>query len=97
MRLISGTNERFPKYLGQKVKFQKTETCFCRWKSTDKNDINILLSLENPCTFLLAKEKTSKGIFITNSELLQNRAGKQITPFKAIVFQQTVAMGSLYR
>ena len=65
-------NERFPKYLGWKLKFQKTETRFCRavlWKSTDNNDINILLSLENPCTFLLAKEKISKRIFNTNSEL----------------------------
>ena len=47
-------NERFPKYLGWKLKFQKTETCFCRWKSTDNNDINIFQSLENPCTFFLA-------------------------------------------
>ena len=28
-------NERFPKYLGLKLKFQKTETRFCKWKSTD--------------------------------------------------------------
>ena len=37
-----------------------------------------LISLENPCTFLLPKEKTRKGIFNTNSELSQNRAKKQV-------------------
>ena len=68
-----GHNERFPKYVGKKLKFQKTETQFYRWRSTDNNDINIFLSLENPCTFLLAKEKTFKRIFNTNSELSQNR------------------------
>ena len=78
----SGT---FPKHLGKKLKFQKTETPFCRWKSTDNNDINILLSLENPCTFLLAKEKTWKCVFNTNSELSQNRTEKQIMPFKTTV------------
>ena len=55
---FQGHNERFLKYLGWKLKFQKTETSFCGWKSTDNNDINIFLSLENPCTFLLVKEKT---------------------------------------
>ena len=46
-------------------------------ESTDNNDIKILLSLENPCTFLLAKEKTWKRIFNINSELSQNRTEKQ--------------------
>ena len=36
------------------------------------------LSLESPCTFLLAKENTRKRIFNINGELLQNRAEKQI-------------------
>ena len=67
------------------MKFQKTKTRFCRWKSTDNNDINIFLSLENPCTFLLAKEKTWKRIFNTNSELSQNRTEKQIMPSKTTV------------
>ena len=31
-------------------------------KSTDDNNINIFLSMENPCTFLLAKEKTWKDL-----------------------------------
>ena len=57
---------------------------FCRWKSTDNNDINIFMSLEN-ATFLLAKEKTWKHIFNTNSELSQNRTEKQIMPFKITV------------
>ena len=52
---FQGHNEHFFKYLGETLKFQKTEKQFCRWKSTDKNNINIFLSLENPCTFLLAK------------------------------------------
>ena len=33
--------------------------------------------MENPCTFLLAKEKTWKGIFNTSSELSQNRTEKK--------------------
>ena len=67
----------FPKDFGSRLKFQKTETRFCRWKSNDYNEINVFLSLENPCTFLLAKEKTWKGIFNTNSELSQNRTEKE--------------------
>ena len=63
------------------MKFQKTETLLCRWKSNDYNDINILLSLENPCTFLLTIETTQKRIFNANCELLQNRTEKQIMPF----------------
>ena len=38
------------------------------------------MSLENPCTFLLAKGKTWKRIFNTNSELSQNRTEKHIIP-----------------
>ena len=55
----------------------------------NNNDINIFLSLENPCTFLLAKEKTffntKKRIFNTNSELLQNCTEKQIMPSKTTI------------
>ena len=32
---FQGHNERFPKYLGQKLKFKKTEARLCRWKSND--------------------------------------------------------------
>ena len=73
---FQGLNEHFPKCLSWKLKFQKTETPFRKWKSTDNNDITISQSLENPCTFLFAKEKTCKYIFHTNSELLQNRTEK---------------------
>ena len=55
-RWFHGHNERFPKYLGWKFELQNAETRFCRWKSTDNSDINIFLSLENPSTFLLAKD-----------------------------------------
>ena len=82
---FQGHNERFPKYLGWKLKSQKTETEFCRWKSTDNNNINTFLSLENPCTFFLAKEKTWKRIFNTNSELLQIHKEKQIMPSKTTI------------
>ena len=82
---FQGHNERISKYLSQKLRFQKTETWFCRWKSTDNNDINIFLSLENPCTFLLTKENTWKRIFNTNSELSQNRTENQIMSFKTTV------------
>ena len=61
------------------ISCQKTETRFCRWKSTD-NDINIFLSLENT-----EKKKTWKRIFTTNSELSQNRTQKQIILFKTII------------
>ena len=44
------------------------------------------MSLENPYTFLLAKEKKAwKCTFNINSELLQNRTEKQIMPFKTTV------------
>ena len=82
---FQGPNERLPKYLGKKLKFQELETQFCRWKSTDNIDINIFLSLENACTILLVKEKTWKCIFNADSELLQNCAEKQIMPFKTSV------------
>ena len=78
-----GHNGRFPKYLGWKLKLQKTETRFCRWKNNDYNNINIFLSMESPCTVLLANEKTWKSIFNTNSELWQNRTEKQIMACKA--------------
>ena len=58
---------------------------FCKWKSTNNNDINIFLSLEKPCTFLFAKEKTWKCIINTNSELSENRTEKQIIPSKTTV------------
>ena len=41
--------------------------------------------MENPCTFLLAKEKAWKRIFNTNSELSQNRTEKQIKPSKTTI------------
>ena len=41
--------------------------------------------MENPCTFLLAKEKTWKHIFNTNSELSQNRTEKQIMLSKTTI------------
>ena len=70
----------------QKVEFQKTETRFSWWKSTENNDIDIFLSLENPCTFLLAKKNIwEKGVFNTNSELPQNHTGKQIMPSKTTI------------
>ena len=45
------------------------------------------MSLENLCTIapFLAKEKTWKSIFNTNSELSQDRTEKQIMPFKTII------------
>ena len=46
--------------------------------NTENNDINIFLSLENPCIFLLAKQKTWKRIFNSNSELSQNRTENKL-------------------
>ena len=43
------------------------------------------MSLGNPCTFLLVKEKTWKRIFNTKRELPQNRTEKQIMPSKTTI------------
>ena len=75
-----GHNEGFPKCSSYKIKLKKIR--FCTWKSTGNHDFNISLSLENPCNFLLAKEKTWKRIFNTNTELSQNCTEKQIMPSK---------------
>ena len=85
MRLTSGTQWTFCQISWLKIKTSKNGVRICKWKSTDNKDINIFLSLENPCTFLLAKEKTQKCIFNTNSKLSQNRTEKQIMLFKVIV------------
>ena len=82
---FQGYNERFSEYLGWKLKFQKTETWFCRWNSNDNNNINIFLSLENSCTFVLVREKSWKPIFNTNSGLLQICIGKEIMLSKTTV------------
>ena len=66
----SGDKRLLSEFLRRWGWFQgNNDTWFCRWKSSDNNDINIFLSLENPCTFLLAKVKTWKCIFNNNSEL----------------------------
>ena len=70
-----------PNILAKNWYFKKLRQ-FRRWKTTDNNDINIFLSLGNPCTFLLAKENTWKCIFNTNRELSQNHIEKQIMPSK---------------
>ena len=49
------------------------------------SNIDIFLSLENSCTFLLLKEKTWKCIFKTNIGLPQNRTEKQIMPSKTTI------------
>ena len=53
---FQGHYERFPKYLGKKLKFLRTETRFCRWKSTDNNDSDMFLSLENLVPFCERKD-----------------------------------------
>ena len=58
-----GYEVHFPKNLGLRLNFQKTEAWFCGWRSNDYNNINIFQSLETPYTLLLAKEKTWKRIF----------------------------------
>ena len=67
------------------IKISKNRHGFVDWKSTGDNDTNIFLLLENPCTFLLVKEKTWKHIFNTNNELLQNCTEKQIMPSKTTI------------
>ena len=43
--------------------------------------LNIFLALEKLCNVLLAKEKTWKRIFNTNSKLSQNRTEKAVVRF----------------
>ena len=78
---FQGHNERFPKYPGWKLKIEKTEERFCRWKNTDNNDINISLSLQNPCNFSLWKKIAENA----NTELSQNCTEKQIMPSKITI------------
>ena len=85
MRLILRTWWTFPQISWLKTEISKKWKRFSRWKSNDYNDINIFLSLENPCTFLVANEKTWKIIFNNSSALSQNRTEKQIMPFKITV------------
>ena len=81
---FQGYNERFPNILAKSWNYKKLRQ-FSRRKSTDNNDYNIVLSLENPCNVLLEKEKTLKRIFNINSELSQNCTEKQIMLFKTKV------------
>ena len=67
-----------PNILAKSRNFQKLRHGFVDEIALKKNDINMFLLLENVCTFLLAKEKTWKCIFNTNSELSQNHTEKQI-------------------
>ena len=69
---------RFLKNLGSRLKFEKTEPRFCRWKRNDCGNINYFLSLENPCIFLLATEKTWKSIYKVNCELSPNHTEKNL-------------------
>ena len=52
-----------PNIVAKKIKFLKIETWFCRWKSTDNYDIDIFLSLENPCTIFTCEGKDLKTHF----------------------------------
>ena len=81
-----------PNILAKKFQnFKKRRQCFIDKRAqitmtlTDNNDINVFLSLENPCTFLLTKRNTWKRIFNTNSEFSQNRKEKQIMASKTTV------------
>ena len=78
-----GQDKSFPKNLSSRLKFQKTETGFCRWKSNGYHN-NIFLSSENPCTFLRAKEKSWRRILKTNCESSQNQAEKKLMQSKTM-------------
>ena len=75
--------------LGNKIHFRDimniSPNTFCKCKSTDNSDINIFQPLENPWSFLLAKEKTWKRIFNTNGELSPNRPEKKKKPSKTTI------------
>ena len=67
-------NQNFKKlrhgFADERAMITTTLISFCQWKTL---------------TFLLAKEKTLKRAFNTNSELSQNRTEKQIMLLKTIV------------
>ena len=69
-RLISRTWCTFHQKLGSRLKFQKTKTRFCRWKS---NDYTTLISVTGKPFYLLACERKDlqrlASIFKTNSKL----------------------------
>ena len=67
-----------PNILAKSWNFQKLRHGFVDEIALKKNDIDMFLLLKNVCIFLLAKEKTCKRIFNTNSELSQNHTEKQI-------------------
>ena len=67
-----------PNILAKSWNFQKLRHGFVDEIALKKNDIDMFLLLKNVCTFLLAREKTCKRIFNTNSELSQNHTEKQI-------------------
>ena len=67
-----------PNILAKSRNFQKLRHGFVDEIALKKNDIDMFLLLKNVCIFLLAKEKTCKRIFNTNSELSQNHTEKQI-------------------
>ena len=62
----------FPKILVQDSKFKELRHTFVNERAMIITTVTISLSLNNLCTFLLAKEKTWKRIFKTNSESSQN-------------------------
>ena len=57
--------------------FKKLRQSFVGERALITTTLIIFLSLENGCIFLLAKEKTWKRIFNTNSEVSQNGTEKQ--------------------
>ena len=65
-------------------------------KELCNNYINILLSLKNPCTFLLAKEKTWKHIFNSNSELSQNYTEKELCHLKQQLIDYLIIYDVIY-
>ena len=79
----------FPQIPWLKIKISKNWDTALRHSFVDKRTLItttlIFLPLENPCTFLLVKEKTWKWIFNINHELSQNRTEKQIMLFKTTV------------
>ena len=72
----------FPKISAQNQNLKKLIHNSVDERAMITTTFNTFLSLEKLCTFLVAKEKTWKHIFHTNSELSRNHTKKKFMPSK---------------
>ena len=77
-------NERFPNILA-KIKFSKTETCFCRWKSNDYNKNDYSCHWKTLVPFCMRKKRPENAFLTLTVDYHKIVKKKQIMPFKTTV------------